>query len=329
MNGTKEDRRASDGTGRAYIIPGFVWPRWLALSREVWVKELRAPFLLLPIVFVPVGLAIAWSEGYFNPFYALLTLVGAVCLHASVNVLNDYFDFRSGIDLATTPTPFSGGSTILPKGLMSSKGVLCLGSLLLGAGLGIGCYFVYESSSDLVLISLLAFAAFSIISYSPMTSKLGIGEMTTGAAFGPLLILGTYYVQVHQLSVVPVIFGLPLGIMTAGILYVNEFPDTDADKGAGRNHLVARWGKVKAAYRLKFILASAYAIPVAGVIAGAISPFALISLASVPKALATSRIVSKNCEKVTELIPGMASMVMTTLLTGMLLCTSCLAAGLI
>lgn len=277
---------------------------------------------------MPVGLAIAWGAGHFDPFSALLTLAGAVCLHASVNVLNDYFDFRSGIDLATTPTPFSGGSTILPRGLMSSRGVMYLGSLLLAVGLGIGSYFVYEFSFDPVLIAILAFAAFSIVSYSPLTSKLGIGEMVTGLNFGPLLILGTYYIQVHQLSIVPFFVGLAPGIMTAGILYVNEFPDTDADKGAGRNHLVARWGKAKAATRLKAILFSAYAIPVAGVLAGVVSPFALIALASAPKALATSRVVSKNYDKVTELIPAMASMVTTTLLTGVLLFVAYLAVGL-
>jgi 1,4-dihydroxy-2-naphthoate octaprenyltransferase len=294
----------------------------------VWIRELRVPFLLLPVVFVPVGIAIAWSAGHFNPFTALLTLVGAVCLHASANVLNDYFDFRSGIDLATTPTPFSGGSTILPRGLMSTRRVLYLGSLLLAAGLCIGSYFVYEFSFDRVLIAILVFTALSIVTYSLLMSKLGIGEIIIGLNFGPLLLLGTYYVQVHQLSVVPVIIGLPLGIMTAGILYVNEFPDTDADMSAGRNHLVARWGKAKAASRLKAILVCAYAIPVAGVLAGAVSPFALVALASVPKALATSKTVSKNYDKVAELIPGMASMVMTTLLTGVLLFGAYLAAGL-
>ena len=299
------------------------------MPHGVWIKELRAPFLLLPVVFVPLGLAIAWSAGHFDLFSALLTLVGAVCLHASVNVLNDYFDFRSGIDLATSPTPFSGGSTVLPMGLMSAREVLWLGSILLAAGLGIGAYFVFEFAFDPVLIVILAFAAFSVVSYSSLTSKLGIGETVTGLAFGPLLVLGTYYVQVHQLSIVPVIMGLPPGIMTAGILYVNEFPDTDADKSAGRNHLVARWGKVKAASRLRAILASAYAIPIAGVISGAISPFALIALISAPKALATSRLVKQNYDKVTELIPGMASMVMTTLLTGALLCLAYLAVGLV
>jgi len=285
--------------------------------------------LLLPVVFVPAGLAIAWSHGHLDLPAALLTIAGAACLHASVNVLNDYFDFKSGIDLATSPTPFSGGSTILPRNLMSPRSVLFFGSALLAAGLSIGSYFVYRFSFDPVLIAILAFAAFSVVSYSPLTSKLGIGELVTGFNFGPLLLLGTYYVQTHQLSLEPILAGVPLGVLTAGILYVNEFPDTEADRNAGRNHLVARWGKASAASRLGVILASAYCALVLGVLVGILTPFALIVLVSVPKAFATSRIVGKNYDKVMELIPGMASMVMTTLLTGVLLFVGYLVAGLI
>src|SRR5260370_42562397 len=113
------------------------------MPHPAWVRELRAPFLLLPVIFVPAEPAIAWSHGPFNPLYAVLTIAGVVSLHASVNVLNDYFDFRSGIDLATTPTPFSGGSTILPSKLMAPGSVLGMGVLLLGPGDGTRSDFVY------------------------------------------------------------------------------------------------------------------------------------------------------------------------------------------
>ncbi|HEV2226417.1 MAG TPA: prenyltransferase, partial [Nitrososphaerales archaeon] len=135
------------------------------MPHSVWIRELRAPFLLLPLVFVPVGLAIAWTHGHFDLMSALLTLAGAVFLHASVNVLNDYFDFRSGIDLATTPTPFSGGSTILPRGLMTPGRVLVLGLMLLVGGLAIGSYFVYLFSFDPLLLVIIGVAVFSILSY--------------------------------------------------------------------------------------------------------------------------------------------------------------------
>src|SRR5713226_3330721 len=114
----------------------------------IWIRELRAPFLLLPAIFVPVGLLMAWSQGSFNPFYALLTMAGALSLHASVNVLNDYFDFASGIDLVTTPTPFSGGSTILPSKLLTPRSVLSGGLLFLSIGAAVAAYFVFQFAFD-------------------------------------------------------------------------------------------------------------------------------------------------------------------------------------
>jgi len=299
------------------------------MPHPAWVRELRAPFLLLPVIFVPVGLAIAWSHGHFNPLYAVLTIAGVVSLHASVNVLNDYFDFKSGIDLATTPTPFSGGSTILPSKLMAPSSVLEMGVLFLGIGVAIGSYFVYQFAFDPFLIAIVAVAALSVVSYSSVTSKLGIGELVTGLNFGPLLVLGTYYVQTRTIAIEPILVGLPLGILTAGILYVNEFPDTDADKSKGRNQLVARWGKSTAAGRFKAMIAAAYIIPVAGVVAGLVNPVALLVLVTLPKAWTTVKLLGQNYDKVMELIPGMASMVMTTLFSGVALLAGYVLLGLV
>jgi 1,4-dihydroxy-2-naphthoate polyprenyltransferase len=299
------------------------------MHHPVWVRELRAPFLLLPVIFVPVGLAIAWSQGHFNPLYAILTLAGVVSLHASVNVLNDYFDFKSGIDLYTIPTPFSGGSTILPRKLMSPAGVLAMGVSFLGAGVAIGFYFIYRFAFDPLLIAIVAIAVLSIVSYSSITSKLGLGELVTGLNFGPLLVLGAYYVQTRTIAVEPIIVGLPLGIFTAGILYVNEFPDTDADESKGRKQLVARWGKAKAASRFKALVAVAYLVPIVAVLVGAVSPVALLVLVTIPKARTTASLLNDNYDKVAELIPGMASMVMTSLFSGIALLAGYILLGLL
>ncbi len=299
------------------------------MPHPVWVRELRAPFLLLPVIFVPVGLAIAWSQGHFNPLYAVLTIAGVVSLHASVNVLNDYFDFKSGIDLATTPTPFSGGSTILPSKLMSPSSVLGMGVLFLGVGVTIGGYFIEQFAFSPLLIAIVAIAALSVVSYSSVTSKVGLGELITGLNFGPLLVLGTYFVQTGTIAVEPILVGLPLGIFTAGILYVNEFPDTEADKSKGRNQLVARWGKATAAGRFKALMISAYAIPVVAVLVGAVSPAALLVLVTIPKARTTVKLLSQNYDKTMELIPGMASMVMTTLFSGVALLAGYVILGLV
>src|SRR5207247_855158 len=190
---------------------------------NIWVRELRAPFLLLPAIFVPVGLLMAWSQGSFNPLYAVLTMAGAVSLHASVDVLNDYFDFTWGI-----------------------------------------------------------------------------GELVTGINFGPLLLLGTYYVQTRTLAIQPLLVGAVLGILTAGILYINEFPDVDADSSRGRRDLVVRWGKQAAASRFKVLLASAYVILVLGVASGLITALALLGLLVIPKARSAARILDSTNGKAPE-----------------------------
>jgi 1,4-dihydroxy-2-naphthoate octaprenyltransferase len=296
---------------------------------KVWVRELRAPFLLLPAIFVPVGLLMAWGSGSFNLFYAVLTLAGALSLHASVNVLNDYFDFTSGIDLVTTPTPFSGGSTILPSKLMTPRGVLSGGLIFLSIGTAVGAYFVVQFAFNPVVLAITGIAVVSILSYSSFLSKWGVGELVTGLNFGPLLLLGTYYVQTRTIAVQPLLVGTVLGILTAGILYINEFPDVEADSSRGRRDLVVRWGKQAAASRFKVLLASAYAILVLGVASGLLTPFALLGLLTIPKARSAAKILEGTGGQSPELIPGMAAMVTTTLLTGALLAVAYLAHALI
>jgi 1,4-dihydroxy-2-naphthoate polyprenyltransferase len=204
-----------------------------------------------------------------------------------------------------------------------------MGVLFLGVGVAIGFYFIYQFAFDPLLIAIVVIAAGSVVSHTSVTPKLGVGELVTGLNFGPLLVLGTYYVQTRTIAIEPIIVGLPLGILTAGILYVNEFPDTGADKSKGRNQLVARWGKASAASRLQMLIAAAYLIPIVAVLAGAISPVALLVLVTVPKARTTAKLLSQNHGKVSELIPGMASMVMTTLFSGLALLADYILLGLV
>src|SRR5712692_1352835 len=289
------------------------------MVKNAWIRELRAPFLLLSLIFVSLGTAIAWNHGAFDPLVTILTFVGVLALHASVNVLNDYFDYRSGIDIITTPTPFSGGSRVLPSKELSPGSVLAAGILFLIIGAGTGIYFLLKFAFNPLLVAILAISLISVIGYSQFFAKWGLGEFIAALNFGPFMLLGTYYVQTGTISLEPIIIGLILGILTAGILYINEFPDTQADMQKGRMHLVARWGKATAASRFKFLIASAYVIVILGVITSTITPFALISLLAIPKARFAVKHLSQNYDKLMDLVPGMANMVMATLWTGGLL----------
>ena len=290
------------------------------MKLEVWAKELRIPFLSLPIIFVPLGITVALLDGYFNLVYGILTLIGIVCIHASVNVLNDYFDFKSGIDTATTPTPFSGGSRVLPENLLTPRSVLIGGIILLAIGSLIGLYFLYIFNFPPLLIALISIAIITSVAYSPVLSKIGVGEVFVFLNFGPLLFTGVYYIQSGGLiSTEAIVVGSIVGLMTTGILYINQFPDTDADKSKGRFHLVARLGKKRAAGIYKYIVNASYVIIILGIVTFTIPPTTIIALITIPKFRVANAILQKEYEKIMELIPAMGNTVMGTIQSGILL----------
>jgi len=290
------------------------------LKLEVWAKELRIPFLSLPAIFVPLGITVALLDGYFNLVHGILTLIGIVCIHASVNVLNDYFDFKSGIDTATTPTPFSGGSRVLPENLLTPRSVLIGGIILLAIGSLIGLYFLYIFNFPPLLIALISIAIITSVAYSPVLSKIGVGEVFVFLNFGPLLFTGVYYIQSGGLiSTEAMVIGSIVGLMTTGILYINQFPDTDADKSKGRFHLVARLGKKRAAGIYKYIVNASYVIIILGIVTFTIPPTTIIALITIPKFRVANAILQKEYEKIMELIPAMGNTVMGTIQSGILL----------
>ena len=273
---------------------------------------------------------VALSDGFFNLNYGILTLIGVVSLHASVNVLNDYFDYKSGIDTTTTPTPFSGGSRVLPEKLLTPNAVLIAGVVLLLIGSSIGLYFLNLFNFDIILLGIILISVFSVILYSPLLSKFALGELFVFLNFGPLLFTGIYFIQSGGLiNIEAIIVGSIVGLMTTGILYINQFPDTVADKSKGRLHIVARLGKKRAVNLYNYMMGASYVI----IIVSVITPFiigigipltciiALLTFSLTPKGnfRTASKILGKDYEKIMELIPAMGNTVMTTLQTSILL----------
>ncbi len=292
---------------------------------DVWIGIMRGPFLSLVIIFTPVTLAMAWSRGYFDLLNAILTFIGLICLHASANTFNNYFDYRSGIDIITNPTPFSGGSKILPNGELRPESALKLAFGLLAIGSVIGIYFTFNFGW--VIMALLLISVVSICFYSTKLASWGLGELFVGLNFGPLLSMGSYYVQARTISIEPILVGTVLGMLTAGVLYINQFPDYDADKSKGRYHLIVRLGKEKATKGFKVLIFSAFALILLGAVTQISSFITLIGLATLPLAIKASKILDKNYDAPMALIPGMASTIMCTLLTGILLLIAYLIDG--
>jgi 1,4-dihydroxy-2-naphthoate octaprenyltransferase len=285
---------------------------------KVWFLETRPQFLTLSVVLAFLGTSIAWYDGYFNLWYALLAGIGLVLTHASVNILNDYFDFRSGIDLATRRTPFSGGSGILRAGLLTPRQVLWLGIVLLLLAIPIGIYFIIIHDNGWQLLPLLVVAAFFIVMYSPFILKRPWPEWAAGAGLGSMPILGLYFAQSGAYTATVAVACVPSALLVHNLLLLNELPDAEADTRASRRTLPIAIGKKGAAIFYSIVAVAVYLWIIAWVAAGFMPVWTLLALLSLPLTLRAIN-GALHYDDPSRLMPGMAANVMTVLLTQLLL----------
>jgi 1,4-dihydroxy-2-naphthoate polyprenyltransferase len=290
---------------------------WLAL------RTTRLPFLSATIVPVVLGIAIAARHGSFDLLTAVLTVVGASFVQLGLNVANDVFDTAQGADDANvTPTKFSGGSRVIQYGLVSFRQMAGIATVFYVAAGLIGLLLLALSGSPaLLVIGVVGFVV--SLGYTAPPLKFvyrGLGEIAVAVGFGPLMLLGAYVVQTRgALSWEPFVASLPIALLVALILYVNEIPDRRGDARAGKRTLPVRLSKptVIAIYRVAAI--AAYAILVGGVVVGLLPIPALLALLSAPLALQVSRGLAPNYDNPYGLMAVMGVNVKVHLYAGLLL----------
>jgi len=222
----------------------------------------RAPFLLLNPTLVAAGAAAAAWDGAFSWARTVLALIGLVALHMAVNILNEWSDMRTGIDLETERTPFSGGSGTLPAGGMSSKTALVFGLVCSGVGLAIGLWFLWKVGW--ILLPIIIAGAVAVLAYTDVLARIGIGEIAAGFGLGAGPVMGTALVQGGGWSDAAVAASVPAFFMTFNLLLLNEFPDEKADRGGGRRNLVILFGRKTAAW---IYVVAGLATPIALIVA--------------------------------------------------------------
>jgi 1,4-dihydroxy-2-naphthoate octaprenyltransferase len=236
----------------------------------------RAPFLLLPPTLVASGAAAAAWNGSFSWLHTIMAMVGLVVLHMAVNIFNEWSDMRTGIDLNTERTPFSGGSGTLPAGGMSLRAALVFGLVCAGVGLAIGLWFFVKLGW--VLVPIFVAGAVSVLAYTDFLARIGIGEIAAGFGLGLGPVIGTALVQDGSWSTAAVAAAIPAFFMTFNLLLLNEFPDEDADRAGGRKNLVLLFGRTRAAW---IYTAAGLAVPlsiIGAVVIGVLPPLALVSV---------------------------------------------------
>lgn len=223
--------------GPSFRSNSKVWP---------WFRVTRPTFLLGSVALAILGTSIAWWDGSFNLSNAILAFLGLLLWHTSANVLNEYSDFRSGIDARTRRTPFSGGSGVLPAGLLSSRSVLHLGLLLFAMAIPIWIYLIVMKG--LLLLPLLLAGGLCVFLYTPVLTKQRLAEVSSSIGIGMLPILAFYFVQTGGYTLEVCLVAVASGLLLFDVHLLAEFPDVEADVVGGRKTLPITLSRNGASY---------------------------------------------------------------------------------
>ena len=283
----------------------------------VWIQQIRAPFLILSLVLTLLGIATAYWHGFSHLGHSLLLSAGVVLSHAAVNLFNELSDFRTGIDSHTVPTPFSGGSGMLQSGETTPRQVrlAAYGSLLAAAA--IGAYFCLVSGWPLLV--LMACGALAIRFYTTHLARWGIGELVSGLTLGSFVVIGAHYALTRFMTPDIIYIALVPGMLTALLLFLNEFPDAEADRRGGRRHLVIFFGRKKSAVIYACAVLLLFVLIAAGPFVQNIPHAVLIALATLPLGFAAAFLTLKHYDDPARLVSAQGLNVAMVILTDLLL----------
>lgn len=285
---------------------------------SVWLRIIRIKFLLASIIGITVALLFSfYSYGKFDWLSALLTYIGVIFLHASVDLFNDYWDYKRGIDTTTTRTRYSGGTGVLPEKKLVPKDVYNAGLFFMIVGLSIGGYFVIQNG--IIIAVILAIAVFSIYFYSTKIVNVGLGE-TLVAVKGSMIVVGTSYVQTEIIDSSIVLLGFIVGMLSSLVLFIASFPDHDADKAKGRKTLVILLGREKGSVVFPCIFGAIYALTVIGIFVNYIPVFALSVFITVPFAIKAVAYLKDGYNNTEKTVNSISNTIAFSRLFGICLC---------
>lgn len=268
-----------------------------------WLALMRFPFLVLTPPCVLLGVAVAlWTHSHVSLWQVVLVLVAALAGHISVNALNEYMDFRTGVDLQTEQTPLSGGSGTL-------RAQPQLAPLALGIGLGslgltsvIGLHFMLVRGWWLLPVGLLGAAL--VLFYTPWITRIAaICAVATGLGFGTVMVNGTAFALTGTYTWAAFVASLGPFFLLNALLLINHMPDAEIDKQMGRRNLPILLGRKRAGAVYGLFLLGVYLSLGLGVAVQVLPPLSLLGLLTLPLAVMTSIGAYRYAEDTPRLVP--------------------------
>ncbi|MFP3866768.1 MAG: 1,4-dihydroxy-2-naphthoate octaprenyltransferase [Desulfobacteraceae bacterium] len=296
---------------------------------NVYLQALRLPFLTGSLMPVAAGGALAyWLEKTTNLPMLGLTLLGVGMLHLGANLINDYFDAQGSDPINLKLTPFSGGSRVIQNQQFSASTIKNMAWACFALAIASGLTLIYLGRPLVAVLGVLGLLGGYAYSAQPVQlMSRGMGELDIFLVFGPLITLGTYYVLVDKLTLVAFMAGIPFGFLIAAVIWINQFPDIEADREVGKNHLVAqlglsasRWvyaGLMLGPFVFLPILVEVYGLP----------DLLFAALLPLPLAVRAIRVLCHHYHTYEKIIPAQALTIQTHLLFGLTMTLSLLYAA--
>jgi 1,4-dihydroxy-2-naphthoate octaprenyltransferase len=285
---------------------------WQLADPKIWVAS------TIPMA---VGGALAFGmTGKFDVFWFVVSLAAVYLIEIGKNASNEVVDYITGVDRYVTPdkrTPFSGGKKTIVDGKLTVTEAVLIAMLTFGLACIIGIYIILFRELSIFWIGFIG--VLTAIFYSVPPVKLayrGLGEIAVGFVFGPLILSGIYKVMTHGLVFPVIVASLPIGLLIANVLIINQFPDYEADTRGNKKNLVVRLGKKKAinVYAMLYILAFSSFLAIAIIFK---NPLWLLGFAGVPLAIKSVRVARVHYDNIKELMQANAATIMVYQVTGL------------
>lgn len=262
---------------------------------KIWWPTFRPWSYTAAIIPVALGSAIAANEGMFDGWLLLLTLIGSILIQAGTNLANEYYDDRKGLD----KIQHYGISGALKRGDLRPNQVLIAALVCFGIGSAIGLYLVSVAGQFILWLGLLSVAAGWFYTAGPFAlAYVGLGEVAVFIFMGPVMVVGSYYVQARAVTLPIVLASLPVGFLVAAILHANNLRDMDIDRQVGKRTLATLFGRSGARIEYYVLVGGTYLSLLLVVLLGFTPWWTLISLVTLPLAIKLMRIAATETEPV-------------------------------
>lgn len=284
----------------------------------LWIKAIRAPFFSATIMSAVIAGALAYSEGKFSWLYLFSAIFIIAGSNSGINLINDYFDHKSKNDeLNKYPGPFSGGSRVIQDKLIKPRSILIAGISSFVIVSLVGLYFVIFVNLHLLWFGLAAVLLGYFYTASPLRlAYRGLGEILVFLKAGPLAVCGSYLLFTGNITLEAVLISIPQGLLLTAILFINEFPDYEADKLAGKRHIIVRIGREKGRIFYAVLITAIYLSVLIPIILQLMPIYLLAIFITLPLAIQAVSTAFKNYNDERAILPAQAKTILLTLASG-------------